>query len=68
MKIDGGMKISSSAESKSKEKAAFHDKPLCETLLDLQLTEQEKKLLCESLDGIFWHTADSTFADLQVYG
>lgn len=30
--------------------APFHqDKPMCETLLDLQLTEEEKKLLHSSL-------------------
>jgi len=33
------------------EKSPFKDKPLCETLLDLQLTEDEKKLLYGSSTG-----------------
>ena len=29
--------------------SAFQDKPLCETLLDLQLTKEEKELLRRSI-------------------
>jgi len=31
--------------------SAFQDKPLCETLLDLQLTKEEKELLRRSIEG-----------------
>lgn len=42
---------------KNVEKAPFHqDKPMCETLLDLQLTDEEKKLLQKSLGKLInWH-------------
>lgn len=37
-------------KEKSVGNSPFHqDKPLCETLLDLQLTEEEQKLLHKSL-------------------
>lgn len=38
------------SNEKKSEGTPFHqDKPLCETLLDLQLTEEEQKLLHKSL-------------------
>ena len=43
-------------KEKNSGNSPFHqDKPLCETLLDLQLSEEEQKLLHKSL-GIFIFT------------
>ena len=41
------------APKTEEEKSLFQDKPMCETLLDLQLTEEEKELLRKSSGK--WH-------------
>lgn len=55
-------------QDKNSDKVHFHqDKPLCETLLDLQLTDEEKKLLQKSLGKIFYDVSSFVISVYLVF-